>query len=284
MHHHSPVRLRPFARTSRLALALAGCLCAGQLLASPAIAGPATAAPAAVAPVSVVPASVATSATTVLTPTATLTVNNPRPNDGALVVFTGRVVRDGVGLNGSYAYLQIHTAKGWRTLSGARLYRGVAKWRRTHTGTHAYRVFYPARYSNGTLVSRAAASRYRAVVARATAANRVIAEARRHVGRPYVFGASGPRAFDCSGLTQYVYRRAAGKRLPHLANSQQRYGRAIPKSQARPGDLLVFRRGSHGYHVGIYAGGGYMYDAPRPGVRVGKHKIWSRSYVVRRIV
>jgi cell wall-associated NlpC family hydrolase len=45
----------------------------------------------------------------------------------------------------------------------------------------------------------------------------------------------------------------------------------------------VIRSGSYGTHVGIYAGGGYMYDAPRPGVRVGKHKIWSTNYVVRRL-
>jgi cell wall-associated NlpC family hydrolase len=52
----------------------------------------------------------------------------------------------------------------------------------------------------------------------------------------------------------------------------------------RPGDLIFFRSGTHAYHAGIYAGGGYMYDAPRPGRTVGKHKIWSRNYVVRRLV
>ncbi|WP_239127311.1 C40 family peptidase [Asanoa siamensis] len=113
---------------------------------------------------------------------------------------------------------------------------------------------------------------------------KVLAEAKRHVGRPYRSGAAGPTAFDCSGYTMYVYRKAAGKKLPHKANSQQRYGRAVSKSAARPGDLIVVRSGSYGTHAGIYAGGGYMYDSPRPGTRVGKHKIWSRNYVVRRIV
>jgi peptidoglycan DL-endopeptidase CwlO len=74
------------------------------------------------------------------------------------------------------------------------------------------------------------------------------------------------------------------RKLPHKANAQQRYGKRIPRSQARPGDLIFFRSGSYAYHVAIYAGNGYMYDAPRPGKRVGKHKIWSRNYVVRRLV
>jgi cell wall-associated NlpC family hydrolase len=104
------------------------------------------------------------------------------------------------------------------------------------------------------------------------------------VGRPYRWGAAGPRAFDCSGYTRYVFKKVVKRTLPHKANAQQRYGKAIAKSQARPGDLIFIRSGGYAYHVGIYAGNGYMYDAPRPGTKVGKHKIWSRNYVVRRIV
>lgn len=47
---------------------------------------------------------------------------------------------------------------------------------------------------------------------------------------------------------------------------------------------IVFRSGSYGYHVGIYAGHGYLYDSPRPGKTVGRHRIWNRNYVVRRLV
>jgi cell wall-associated NlpC family hydrolase len=119
-------------------------------------------------------------------------------------------------------------------------------------------------------------------VAGLTAA-RVVAEAARLSGRPYSFGAAGPSAFDCSGFTQYVFGKF-GIGLPHKANSQQRYGRAVSRSQVRPGDLIFFRNGSYAYHVGIYAGGGYMYDAPRPGRTVGRHKIWTDAYTVRRLV
>ena len=119
---------------------------------------------------------------------------------------------------------------------------------------------------------------------RATRRAKVIAQARKLVGRPYRYGASGPRAFDCSGFTMYVYRKALGAKLPHKANSQQRWGRPVAKAKAQPGDLIVFRRGSYGYHAAIYAGNGYMYDAPGRGRKVGKHKIWSKNYVVRRLV
>jgi cell wall-associated NlpC family hydrolase len=119
---------------------------------------------------------------------------------------------------------------------------------------------------------------------RAARRARVIAQAKRLVGKPYRYGASGPRAFDCSGFTRYVYRRAIGAKLPHKAHLQQRWGRPVARSKAQPGDLIVFRRGSYGYHAAIYAGNGYMYDAPGRGRKVGKHKIWSRTYVVRRLV
>jgi cell wall-associated NlpC family hydrolase len=124
--------------------------------------------------------------------------------------------------------------------------------------------------------SKAAASK--------AAANRVLSEAAKHKGKKYKFGAAGPKRFDCSGYTMYVYKKAAGKKLPHKANLQQRYGKAVAKSQARPGDLIIIRKGTRGTHAGIYAGGGKMWASPRTGKTVTKQKIWSKSYVVRRLV
>ncbi|MEU7905679.1 NlpC/P60 family protein [Actinoplanes sp. NPDC049118] len=97
---------------------------------------------------------------------------------------------------------------------------------------------------------------------------KVLAEATKHKGARYVFGAAGPKRFDCSGYTMYVYRKAAGKKLPHKANSQQKYGMSVSKGSKKAGDLLVFRSGSYGTHVGIYAGGGYMWASPRAGKTV----------------
>jgi cell wall-associated NlpC family hydrolase len=136
----------------------------------------------------------------------------------------------------------------------------------------------------GVTVTRAPAPVARAAAARSQLAGlRVVSEAARHRGKPYLFGASGPNRFDCSGFTMYVYRKTTGKSLPHKADLQQRYGRAVSKSAARPGDLIILRNGSYGFHAGIYAGGGRMWAAPRAGKTITKQKIWSRNYVVRRL-
>ena len=113
--------------------------------------------------------------------------------------------------------------------------------------------------------------------------NKIINEAKKHVGSLYKFGAAGPSRFDCSGYTMYVYRKTIGVKLPHKANLQQKYGKAVSKSAKKPGDLIVSRNGSYGYHVAIYAGGGYMYDSPHTGARVTKRKMFGSNYVVRRL-
>jgi len=111
----------------------------------------------------------------------------------------------------------------------------------------------------------------------------VVAAAARQAGKPYVYGAAGPKAFDCSGFTLYVFRQF-GVNLPHRAHLQRRAGFAVSRAQARPGDLIIFMRNGYGYHAAIYAGGNYMWDAPSRGGRVGKHKIWSSSIIFRRLV
>ena len=77
---------------------------------------------------------------------------------------------------------------------------------------------------------------------------------RSQLGKPYQFGGTGPDAYDCSGLTMMAYR-AAGLAIPRTSQAQWAYGRQIPASQARPGDLVFFA-GAHGTttapgHVGI---------------------------------
>ncbi|WP_229075047.1 C40 family peptidase [Actinoplanes sp. DH11] len=141
-------------------------------------------------------------------------------------------------------------------------------------------------FSQAGITVKAAASKAAASKAAKSkaAGKRVVTEAARHKGKKYKFGAAGPKRFDCSGYTKYVYKKAAGKKLPHKANSQQRYGKAVSKSAKRPGDLIIIRKGSRGTHAGIYAGGGKMWSAPRTGKTVSKQKIWSKNYVVRRLV
>ncbi|TDB81280.1 peptidoglycan endopeptidase [Micromonospora sp. KC721] len=95
-----------------------------------------------------------------------------------------------------------------------------------------------------------------------SAARTAIQVACQQVGDPYVWGATGPNAFDCSGLTQFAYK-AAGISLTHFTGAQWNEGKAIPRSEARPGDLVFFFSDLH--HVGLYLGGDLMVHAPRAG-------------------
>lgn len=95
-------------------------------------------------------------------------------------------------------------------------------------------------------------------------------------GDRYRWGGTGPNAWDCSGYTQWVYKKV-GKKLPRTSRQQRAATRYISSSQKRPGDL-VFVHGSRGvYHVAIYAGKGYWWEATRPGRPLGKHKAWSKK-------
>ncbi|MCX4469123.1 NlpC/P60 family protein [Micromonospora sp. NBC_01655] len=103
-----------------------------------------------------------------------------------------------------------------------------------------------------------------------SAARTAIKTACAQVGDPYVWGATGPNSFDCSGLTQYAYR-AAGISLTHFTGAQWNEGRAIPRSEARPGDLVFFFSDLH--HVGLYLGNDLMVHAPRAGKPVNVSSI-----------
>jgi cell wall-associated NlpC family hydrolase len=92
-----------------------------------------------------------------------------------------------------------------------------------------------------------------------------LAAARSVLGRPYVYGATGPGAFDCSGLMYWSWRHA-GVELPRTSQEQAFAGRRIPLSDARPGDLVIYFGDMH--HVGMYAGNGMVIHAPYPGARV----------------
>lgn len=78
------------------------------------------------------------------------------------------------------------------------------------------------------------------------------------VGDRYVWGAGGPDAFDCSGLTSYAYR-AAGVSLPHSSRSQSQMGRPVSRGELQPGDLIFFY--SPVSHVAMYIGNGKMVHA-----------------------
>ncbi|MGH3579563.1 MAG: C40 family peptidase, partial [Mycobacterium sp.] len=95
-------------------------------------------------------------------------------------------------------------------------------------------------------------------------AGTAVAVAEAQVGKPYVWGASGPGSFDCSGLTMFAWS-AAGVHLSHYTVSQYDSTTHISLGDIRPGDLLF--NGSLG-HVAMYVGGGMMVEAPYTGANV----------------
>ncbi len=110
---------------------------------------------------------------------------------------------------------------------------------------------------------------------------RVVHAASKEWGHPYVYGGEGPVAFDCSGLTKYVYNKF-GVQLPHNAAAQYQVVDHVSKSDMRLGDLVFFYDGSGIYHVGIYAGGHQMWAASHTGDYVRKQPIYTDQFVVGR--
>lgn len=102
----------------------------------------------------------------------------------------------------------------------------------------------------------------------------VMAEARKHLGQRYVWGATGPTTFDCSGLVQYSYAKF-GYATPRVSEAQAVSARLIPASRAVPGDL-VFTHDLEGdvYHVGLYVGPGQAFAAIDPAEGVNYQTIW----------
>jgi cell wall-associated NlpC family hydrolase len=100
-------------------------------------------------------------------------------------------------------------------------------------------------------------------------------------GKPYVWGATGPSTFDCSGLVQWAYRQV-GVGLPRVSRQQALVGIPVTPQDAQAGDLLFFNNPIT--HVGIYVGGGKFLEAPQSGDVVKVATVRSNLTAVRRIV
>jgi len=112
--------------------------------------------------------------------------------------------------------------------------------------------------------------------------SRILAEAKKYIGVPYVFGGTSPEGFDCSGLVYYVLAQF-GYPAPRTAASQYGMGSSVSHSDLRPGDLVFFANTytSGISHVGIYAGGGSFLHAPNEGSSVSYSSLsgyWAEHY------
>jgi cell wall-associated NlpC family hydrolase len=118
---------------------------------------------------------------------------------------------------------------------------------------------------NRASMSASAASQLTRSVPASAAARQAVQFALDQVGKPYVFGAAGPDAYDCSGLTMAAWQ-SAGVSLPHSAADQYNYGTHVSYDQLQPGDLMFFYQPIG--HVTIYIGNGMMVSAPQEGENV----------------
>jgi cell wall-associated NlpC family hydrolase len=185
-----------------------------------------------------------------------------------------RLVSQGREVAGERVEVQIPEGNGWRTVArAATAHDGVAQTSIKINRETRVRAYY--RGSSST----APATSSPAVIDVEDFGQQVLAEARRHDGAPYSYGAVGPNAFDSSGFTRYVYGRL-GKDLPHNAAAQRSATQPVAQSDVRPGDL-VFMDGNG--HVGIYAGDGMMWDAPRSGKNVSLRRIYAATFAVGRV-
>ncbi|GAA3612103.1 hypothetical protein GCM10022223_30260 [Kineosporia mesophila] len=112
---------------------------------------------------------------------------------------------------------------------------------------------------------------------------KIVSDAAKKKGTPYVYGATGPNAFDCSGYVGYVLRRAGVTHLNRTSSGLVSDTKKVSKRAKKKGDLVFFSSGGHVYHVGIYAGDGKIWHAPKPGSSVKKETIWTSSYSVGRV-
>ena len=214
-----------------------------------------------------------------------VTFSGPRGTVGAGVhAVAARLTTSGRPIGNSAIRLERSTARGWvyagRVVTAA---DGVGRGRMTFASTTRLRAVYAgsrnsrASWSGATIVSIAPAR-----VAATSFRTRAVQVASQQNGKPYQWGSVGPNSFDCSGLIKYSFARA-GKALPRTSGEMYRVSQKLSQSAKQPGDLIFMSTSGRIGHVGVYAGGGRFWDAPRAGKNVSLRPIWSASYFVGRI-
>lgn len=111
---------------------------------------------------------------------------------------------------------------------------------------------------------------------------KVVKVARHQKGTPYGYGGDGPHRFDCSGLVQYVVKKA-GRKLPRTSSAQYHAVKHVGAKRAHAGDLVFFKDGGHVYHVGIVTGKHRMIDAAHSGTDVRTERIWGHKHSFGRV-
>ena len=179
-----------------------------------------------------------------------------------------------VALVGSVAFAKTYTVEAGDTLYQVAQKNGLSLTRLLQLNPGVGENIKPGQKINvdggsATNVKPTASSRKVSTPSTSNSGSVVVRAAFNQVGSRYIWGASRPGAFDCSGFTMYVMRQM-GVNLPHSSRAQYGMGRAVSRSGLLPGDLLFFRGPGGGGvgHVGIYVGNNKMVHASTPSTGV----------------
>ncbi|SEL20686.1 C40 family peptidase [Nonomuraea pusilla] len=203
-------------------------------------------------------------------------MHNPRLSRLALGALTMTVTAGGLALHAPAARAETGTVSG-ASASAASV--ATADSTTTADASSATRAGTTATTSARKTATSAKARKTARLARQTTRARKAVSVARRQIGDPYRYGATGPGSFDCSGLVQYSWKKA-GVKIPRVASSQfARIRHKVSWRDLRPGDLMFF---SGLGHVGMYVGHGKMIHSPRTGerVRVDKLSRWRKGSFV----
>lgn len=128
------------------------------------------------------------------------------------------------------------------------------------------------------IVEKTISKKRTAVSQAVTNTSSIVKLARSEVGKNYVWGATGPNSFDCSGLVQYVYQHATGRSLPRTTYDQVKVGKTVSMNNLKAGDLLFWGSTNAPYHVAIYIGNNQYVNAATPDQGVVLQTISSYYY------
>jgi len=215
------------------------------------------------------------------TPVVSFSANHTSVAPGTAVTFTvTEHTSSGKAVPAAHAVFYVHTKSGWEKWKTATLSAsGTAAFVFHPNYTHYYRVDLSAVSASGTEYSAAST---KDVTVTVSLGSQIVAAAAKEKGKPYRNDAAGPNAFDCSGLTEYVFHEF-GIKLPHNAEAQRKYGTSVSAAHREPGDLVFVMSGSTASHVAIYAGGGKWWEAPHTGASVRLVTIWSSHVQYRHV-
>lgn len=171
------------------------------------------------------------------------------------------------------------TASGWRGLTSATT---DAEGRIRITVRPSATTRYGAGFAGDSAYARSSAPDPVTVTVETSFVQRLLAEAAKHRGKAYRYGAAGPNNFDCSGYIMYVFSKL-GKKLPHNSRAMYDVSQKIPLSELRPGDLVFTKHGGTIGHVGLFSGNGMQWHSPQSGDVVKHSSLYSRDIVAGRI-